>query len=104
MSLLCSVCLGKFENNLKIKKMKRYLIEKFESTVNVDVSPIDKKAKNGEVCDHKQTVDSIVFYTRQNNGLYFKVFVTKEMVMSFYEEIKKIEAQIVKLPKDDIPF
>ena len=65
------------------------------------------KAKQGDIIPHKKTVSKVYFYQRQfinDQEVFIKIELPKEMILDLSDKIQDIESQIVEMPFDELPF
>lgn len=81
--------------------------EKHEAVIDFWHKPQVDKAKQGDIVPHKKTVTKVYFYQRQfinDQEVFLKIELTREMILDLSDKIQDIENQIVEMPFDELPF
>lgn len=81
--------------------------EKHEAVIDVWFKPQVDKAKKGDIIPYKKTVSKVHFYQRQfinDQEVFLKIELTKEMILVLSDKIQDIESQVVEMPFDELPF
>ena len=81
--------------------------ERHEAVIDVWFKSQVDNAKQGEVIPHKKMVSKVHFYQRQfinEQEVFLKIELTREMILDLSDKIQDIESQIVEMPFDDLPF
>lgn len=84
----------------KTKKMKR-INQKHDVVINIYYKPVFTNASVGDIEDHYTYVNSVYFYKRQfiqDQEVFTKVEMTRQMILDLADEIREIEKEIIKKP------
>lgn len=85
----------------------KVLEEKHEAVIDVWFKPQVDKAKQGDIIPHRKTVNKVYFYQSQfinDQEVFLKIELTKEMILDLSIKIQDIESQVVEMPFDELPF
>lgn len=78
--------------------------EKHEAILEVYLTPTDS-AKEGELSQHAQTVQSVTIYHMIGPGKFAKVVMRKEMFIDLAKQIIEIEGSTITRRRElDLPF
>jgi hypothetical protein len=86
--------------------MKR-INQKNDVVIDTYYNPVNTNAEQGEVTEHYTVVSCAYFYKRQyiqEQEVFVKIELTKQMILDIADEIRAIEKEIVKVPYDYNPF
>jgi hypothetical protein len=86
--------------------MKR-LNQKHDVVIDTYYTPINTNAEQGEVTHHYTYVSNVYFYKRQiinDQEVFIKIEIHKEMILDLAAEINKIEKEVVNKPFNNLPF
>ena len=84
-----------------------HYIEKHNAIVKTWFKPKHQNAKHGDEIPHTETVSSVEIYQRNiinDQEIYTRIVLSKEMICDLHEKILQIEENIVIRPYDELPF
>jgi hypothetical protein len=85
----------------------KIFVEKHEAVIDGWFKPQVEKAKQGDVVPHRKQVTKVYLYQREfinDQEVYRKVELSKEMILELSDKIQDIESQVVEMPFDELPF
>lgn len=85
----------------------KVFVPKHEAVIDLFLKPQVKKANQGEIVPHKKVVTSVYFYNRHcinDQDVYIKVELSRDMILDLADEIRDIDGQIVESEFDNLPF
>ena len=84
-----------------------HYIEKHNAIVKTYFNPKHQNANHGDEIPHTEIVSSVEVYSRHiinDQEVYTKIVLSKEMICDLHEKMLKIEEKIVIRPYDALPF
>lgn len=86
--------------------MKRFS-KKQDVVITTEHYPLISNAEKGDVIHHNTSVDCVYFYKRQfiqEQEVFIKIELSKQMILDIADEIKDIEKEIIEKPYNGIDF
>ncbi len=85
----------------------KIFVEKHEAVIDGWFKLQGEKAKQGDLIPHRKQVIKVYLYQREfinDQEVYRKIELSKEMILELAEKIQEIESQVVEMPFDELPF
>ena len=84
--------------------MKKYLNEESESVISARINPVSSTAKEGDTVPHNQIVNNIEMYAMNGDCSYFKVWLSRDQILSIAKQIAEIETTEIMSKVSNSPF
>lgn len=83
--------------------MKYFNID-HEVIINTTLTLTEKKPIEGQLAEYKRDVTGLKFYQRTENNNIAQVYISKDFIISLYNQIQEIEKEKIKQTYFDTPF
>ena len=83
--------------------MKYFNID-HEVIINTTLKLTEEKPIEGQLAEHTREVTGLRFYQRTENNNIAQVYISKDFVISLYNQIQEIENEKVQQTYFDTPF
>lgn len=83
--------------------MKYFNID-HEVIINTTLKLREKNPVEGQLAEHTREVTGLKFYQRTEHNNIAQVYISKDFVISLYNQIQEIESEKIQQTYFDIPF